>query len=216
MTTTLTAFISLAYTPGAGIYGSSPKVVGAPQWAYADFYDIEARVSQDDLAVWQQSHDILHSELLQQGLQAALQDRSRLSLHITQTEQNCLDLVLGKQPLKLNPTVPGAIKPVPGKSSKVGDGFYIEDNGRRQFVGVSMKDFAGLVLTRLNIGHLVRDKTGLTGRYDFTLQVAPAADDGSEVPLDRMPVTSVGLALRPATAPLLNIYIDHIERPDAN
>jgi uncharacterized protein (TIGR03435 family) len=218
MTTTLQAFISLAYTPGGGAYGSFSKVIGAPAWAATDFYDIEARVAHDDLATWQQTHDILHSEPLRQGLQAALQDRAKLVLHITQLEQPCLNLVIGKQPLKLHPTGSTAIQPVPGKTNKLGEAFYIEDNGKRQFVGVSMDEFAGLLLTRLNNWHLVQNKTGLAGRYDFTLPVEGSSgeDDSSTTPLDRMPVKSVGLALKPSTAPLFNIYIDHIEKPDAN
>ena len=185
--------------------------------AVTDLYVFEGRVSENDLAAWQQSHDTSHSELLRLGLQTALQDRVKLALHTTTVEQPCLNLVVGKQSLKLKPTVPGAIKVVPGKTNKLGDGFYIQDNGKRQFVGVSMEDFA-LLLTRLNNGHLVQDKTGLTERYDFTLPVddSPEVDGSPVIPLDRMPVTSVGLALKPGKAPFLNIYIDHIERPDPN
>jgi uncharacterized protein (TIGR03435 family) len=219
MTTAFESFILNAYTPNSGYLHSSSKLIGAPQWADTDFYDIQARVSQDDLATWrsdhEKNHDVFHSELLHQGLQAALEERVKLVVHTTTGEQTCLDLIVGKQGPRLQPTVAGAVKAVPGKTYKLGDGFYIEDNGGRQFIGVSMEEFA-LLLTRLNGGHLVQDRTGLTGRYDFTLPVAPAEDDPGAVQLDRMPVTSVGLSLKPGTAPFLNIYIDHIERPDAN
>lgn len=219
MTTALAAFISLAYTPKPGYAGSSSKLIGAPQWAYADLYDIQARVGQEDIADWRndhdENHDVFHSGLLHQGLQAALHDRAKLVVHTATVEQTCLDLTIGKQGPKLQTASPGPIRTVPGKTWVLGEGFYIQDDSRRQFMNVSMEELA-LLLTRLNNGHLVQDKTGLMGRYDFTLPVAPAEDDQGGAQLDRMPVTSVGLALKPGTAPFINIYVDHIERPDAN
>lgn len=216
LTTDIQTLISLAYTPNFSFLGSLSKVIGAPSWAVANLYDVQARVRQDELPAWQETHDLYHSDLFRRGLQAALQDRAGLTVHTTTVEQPCLNLVVGKHGSRLEPAAPGVVKPIPGKSYKLGAGFYIEDNGRRQFVGVSMEELA-LLLTRLNKGHLVRDKTGLTGRYDFTLPVDNSPDDsGSTIPLDRMPVASAGLALKPGTAPFLNIYIDHIERPDAN
>ena len=217
MTSTFSSFISQAYTPVSEYAGSLSGVLGAPAWVYTDLYDIEARVSQDDLAAWQKAHDVYKSEPLREGLQAALRDRAKLSLHVTTVQQPCLDLVPGKYGLKLEPATIRTVKATPGKSYKLGDGFYIQEDRKRQFVGVSMEELA-LMLTRLNNGHLVRDKTGLTGRYDFTLPVddSPDAAGSSTIPLDRMPVNSVGLALKSGTAPFLNINIDHIEKPDAN
>jgi uncharacterized protein (TIGR03435 family) len=209
----LDSLIRVAYTPESG----SLKVADGPAWAYTDFYDIQARISPENLAGWRGAHDIYHSEPLRLGLQAALKDRFKLQVHTTLTEQSCLDLVIGKQGHKLEPAAPGPIKTVPGKTWVLGDGFYVQDNGKRQFMNVSMEEFA-LLLTRLNNGHLVQDKTGLTGRFDFALPVdnSPDNDGSTTIGLDRMPVTGVGLALKPGTAPFLNIYIDHIERPDAN
>jgi uncharacterized protein (TIGR03435 family) len=215
LTATLADAIALAYTPHSGYRGSLSKVLNAPAWALTDMYDFKGRVSDSELATWQQSQDIEHSEFFRVALQATLQDRAKLAVHTITMQQPCLNLVVGKLAPRLEPAVSGTAKIIPGKSYKLGDGFYIEDNGKRQFVGVSMEEFA-LLLTRLNNGHLVQDKTGLTGRYDFTLPLAPAMDDDAEVPLDRMPVISAGLVLKPANAPFLNIYIDHIEKPDAN
>jgi len=59
-----------------------------------------------------------------------------------------LDLVVGKHGANLKKTVPGAVEPVKLKTFKLGDGFYIEDSGQRQFVGVSIEELATL-LTRL-------------------------------------------------------------------
>jgi uncharacterized protein (TIGR03435 family) len=105
-----------------------------------------------------------------------------------------------------------------GKSSVAGKGFYIEDKGKRQFVGVSMQDLA-TVLMRLTKDYPVQDKTGLMGRYDFTLPwYSPQQYPASEIsnPLDRMPMDSIGLALEMGMGPGLIIDIDHIERPSPN
>jgi uncharacterized protein (TIGR03435 family) len=144
-------------------------IVNAPAWLH-DLYDIDARVAPEDSAAWQkaQSTPDPESELLQSALQEALKERCKLALHITPIEVPYLDLVVGKDGAKLKETVPGAIERVSGKTSILGKGFYIDDNGKRQFVGVSMDDFTR-ILRRFNHPQPVQDKTGLTGRYDFTL-----------------------------------------------
>jgi uncharacterized protein (TIGR03435 family) len=214
----LSAAILQAYVPQWYLRFSS-KIVAAPDWVTHDWYDVDARVAPADVAAWQQAQDGVDSELLHSALQAVFKERFKLALHMTSIEVPCLNLMVRKQGTHLKDTVPGATKPVRGKTYILGKGFYIQDNGNRQFVGVSMDDLARY-LTRLNNGHLVQDKTGLTGRYDFTL---PWYDDdghnpNSEIsnPLDLMPITSVGLMLKPGKGPGLVVDIDHIERLDPN
>ena len=202
-----------AYVPQWYLRFSS-KIVATPDWVTHDWYDIDARVAPADVAAWQQAQDGVDSELLHSALQAVFKERFKLALHMTSVEVPCLNLLVSKRGAHLKDTVPGATKPVRGKTYILGKGFYIEDNGKRHFVGVSMDDFARY-LTRLNKEHQVQDKTGLTGRYDFTL---PWYDDdhnpNSEIsnPLDLMPITSVGLMLKPGKGPGLIVDIDHIER----
>jgi uncharacterized protein (TIGR03435 family) len=205
--------IMQAYVPQWYLRFSS-KIVDAPDWVSHDWYDIEARVAPEDVAAWQQAQDGVDSELLRSALQAAFRERFKLALHMTPIEVPCLNLMVSKRGAKLKDTVPGAIKPIGGKTYTLGKGFYIQDNGKRQFVGVSMDDFARY-LTRLNKGHVVQDRTDLTGRHDFTL---PWYDDehnpSTEVsnPLDLMPITSIGLMLKSGKGPGIIIDIDHIEK----
>jgi len=99
-------------------------------------------------------------------------------LHTTTVELPYWNIVVGKHGATLKETVPGAIKPVVGKSNAAGKGFYIQDSGKRQFVGVSMPDLA-TVLMRLTHDYPVQDKTGLSGRYDFILSwYGPSAVSG--------------------------------------
>ena len=81
-----------------------------------------------------------------------------------------------------------------------------------------MEEFT-LSLMQLTQKYSVQDKTGLTGRYDFTL---PWYDyvhhPTSEIrdPLDRMPINSIGLMLKRGKGPGFIINIDHIEKPSPN
>jgi uncharacterized protein (TIGR03435 family) len=209
----LESAIMQAYIPGPYKRLSS-KILNAPDWVDGAWYDIDARVAEEDVAAWQQAQggvDSRDSELLHGALQVVLKERFKLALHIAAVEVPYLNIMVGKNGAKLHNTVPGAIKPVSGKTSSLGKGFYIQDNGKRQFVGVSMDDFA-MALMRLTKDRPVQDKTGFTGRYDFVL---PWYDD-ADSPLDRMPVTSIGLMLKPGQGPGFVINIDHIEKPDPN
>jgi uncharacterized protein (TIGR03435 family) len=81
------------------------------------------------------------------------------------------------------------------------------------------------------LGRTVIDKTGLTGRYDFTLNWAPdpgvpgARPDGPDAPPPPDPdgpsiftamQEDLGLKLQSAKGPVEIIVIDRAEKPDAN
>ena len=207
-----------AYIPGPWKQLTS-KILNAPAWI-DDLYDIDARVAPEDMAAWQQAQNGYHldSELLHSALQAALRERCKLALHITPIEVPYLNLMVGKRGARLKNTVPGAVKPVMGKTYALDKGFYIEDNGERRFVGVSMQELT-LSLMRLTQDIPVQDKTGLTGRYDFTLpwydnKNYPDSEIGDS--LGRMPISSIGLMLQRGKGPGFLINIDHIERPSPN
>jgi uncharacterized protein (TIGR03435 family) len=213
--------IMTAYNPQHGNYWSSSKVHNLPDWADGT-YDINARIAQEDIAAWQQAQ--LDSQffkdpgLERSALRAILKDRFKLALHMTPIEVPCLNLIVDKHGAKLKDTVPGAIKPVKLKTMKLGEGFFIEDAGERQFVGVTIKELASL-MTRLSRDYPVQDETGLTGRYDFTLpwyDYRHYPDSEFSNPLDRMPTTGIGIVLKRGKAPAFIFDIDHIEKPDAN
>lgn len=224
-TTDIGYAIKLAYFPDDWRKWSSWKIVNAPAWVNTDWYEIEARVApedeaawQADLAVWQKSGSMTDSKLLRAAWRAALTERCKLAVHTTPTTAPYLDLVASKHGANLKVTVPGAVGPVKLKTVKLGEGFFIQENGERRFVGVSMEELASL-LTRLSSDYPVQDKTGLTGRYDFTLPWYDSQnnpDNEFSNSLDRMPITGAGLMLKPGRGPAFEINIDHIERPDAN
>jgi len=210
------SIIGLAYTPADGYVNLSSEIRNAPAWLFTDKYDIDARVAQEDQQAWQKAvdRDEIDSPLAHSALLAALQERAKLAVHITSDQKPCLDLVVGSHGAKLKPTVPGEVKVVPGKTSKLGDGFDIQQDGSERFVGVSMTGLASRLVRAAGGQTLIQDKTGLSERYDFTLPFYAQDPDGTG--LDRMPVSSIGLALKQGKAPITVVNIDHIQKPDPN
>ena len=95
---------------------------------------------------------------------------------------------------------------------------------------VQMAAFA-LMLSRLNLGREVVDRTGLTGRYDFTLRCAPTEAMRPVINGQMQPVSEedaalpsiftavqeqLGLKLESTKGMIEGLVIDHIEQPSEN
>jgi len=208
------AFINNAYSSREGS-GLSLEIRNMPAWAYSEHYDLDARVAPEDRQAWHKLQDNLYSSEMTTALQAVLRDRFKLSVHFTIEQKSCLDLVVSTHGPKLQPAIPGAAAKIePGKRGKLGDGFFTFEGDNENFLNVSMPELVRRLNMISNHDQLIQDKTGLSGRYDFTLPWY--GQDPSTNGLDRMPVSSIGLALKPGKAPVTVINIDHIEKPDAN
>lgn len=190
----------------------------APKWTHEDLYDVSARVSQTDLSRWQgQTRDL---PLLRLALQAMLKDRCKLAFHVTSSQETAYDLVVAKSGLKIKEFRPGT--PIPDRGRLLRDGGKLVGSvnaGRTQwhFVNVTMKQFAEIA-SEIGQPYAIRDRTGLTGRYDFIW--AQQEEQGQEGDPERVlrdwPVDGLGLTLR-KSAGSTNIYvIDHVEKPSPN
>lgn len=221
--------ILTAYVPQSGGRASyiPERVVGLPDWAINDAYDIDAKVPEADLTDWQ--NPAKQPEMLRAMLQAMLQDRLKLVVHRGTKEVPVYSLVVDKNGPKLKETNPNEHHPsgfpIPGGGvvvSKVQNGQTITN-----WYGVSMSTVASWGVLG-NAERPVQDKTGLTGRYDIAFQprqlrtcapncgpqdAAPEEDTG---PTAFEFVHELGLKLVPATGPVETLVIDHIERPSEN
>ena len=83
----------------------------------------------------------------------------------------------------------------------------------RIFYSATVQDLADF-LTDTSKKTPVRDKTGLTGRYDFTLLQVPTGPGEDRV--YNFPVNRLGLNLRMGTEIRPMLVIDHIEKPTPN
>lgn len=205
--------IMIAYGPGTDpATWASVEVLKAPDWT-SDFYEIEARVAQNDLKAWQ--NQSRYHELLRSALGAALKERCRLAIHEEPVQADNFDLVAGKHGPKFKESAPNATLP---NGQKLATGGVMEITAiqripARIFYGATMQDLADF-LTDTSKKIPVRDKTGLTGRYDFTLlqiPTGPQEDRAYNFPVDRL-----GLSLRMGREMRPMLVIDHIEKPTAN
>ena len=172
-------------------------------------------------------------------LRNALVERFNLKTHRETKDVSGYALTLAKRGPKLQPSddVPGEDPPVIDYGSKGSDGFPTVPPGYSglfvrpgrltvlKFVRQSMDDLAKSVAG--NLKRPVRNKTGLTGRYDFRLEYSresPLSTDlGSDAvnPEGRGYVAALeydlGLALVKEMCQVEMLVIDHVDRaPTAN
>jgi uncharacterized protein (TIGR03435 family) len=195
------------------------KLLNAPDWVGRDMYDIDARVASEDVEAWQKQ-DMANPVLLRSALQETLKERCHLSLHAIPSETKYLDLVVGKNGLKIKEMLPGESIPTVGVTLLGGGKMTIEQHEgqlEKRFYGATMNDFA-LTLSLISGDRPVQDKTGLTGRYDFTWQERDSTGSDADLggQLYKWPIDSFGLALKPGVGPANTFVIDHIEKPNDN
>jgi bla regulator protein BlaR1 len=215
------------------------QISGAPGWVTSEWYDVAAKVDSsvaDKLRELNEDCSIDCSKSLaeeQPMLQALLEDRFKLKLHRETKELPVYSLVIAKTGPKLQEAKPGDTYPngligLHGRGApnlmRIAPGLIIG-----QAIPVSLLAHA---LTQ-KLGDIVVDKTGLKGKYDFTLQWTPEAQasmfkgaDGSQGTAS-LPDSSgpsilaaiqeqLGLRLEPQKAPMEILVIDHVEAPSEN
>ena len=190
---------------------ATTEIRNQPSW-FGDPYAFDARVSQADLKAWQSQGK--NYDLLRSALRAALKERCKLVLHNEPKQQATIELMIAKAGPRLKAADPGATLPQGVRLEDGGVETFI-NNGRDgwNFHGASMLDLA-YFLNLISPGVPVRDRTGLTGRYDFTLRRDPAATNAEL--MDSLPLGDLGLKLKPGTEDRPILVIDRVERPAAN
>ena len=213
-----------------GIY-EEYRYSGAPGWISSDRYDVEAKL---DSATFDQLQKLNRNDrklATQHMLQSLLAERFNLTVQRETKESPIYFLVIAKNGPKLqeskpNPDDPNAPKnAVWGGSTKSG----------MIILPANLMPIEQLA-SRLSsiVGRMVLDKTGLTGKYDFTLQYAPdqsavppslsasegqpaaSASDPNSVSIFTALQDQLGLKLESGKGPIEIIVIDHIERASGN
>jgi bla regulator protein BlaR1 len=240
----LWSYIQFAYKLWAPAEDQQKEIARLPKWVTTDRYSIEAR------AAGKPSKD--QFRLMVQSL---LADRVKLAAHFETREANALALSLVK-PGKLGPkliphgegracgdpaaqigSVPAGLlggqdDAGPGNYPPMCDSFVLirRANGTRLggYRNATMDQLAGSLSAITGLGRTLVDRTGLSGRFDFTLDWAPepaaAPPSGTPAappdPLGPAPVLALrdqlGLKLEPAKAPVKILVIDRVERPTEN
>jgi bla regulator protein BlaR1 len=161
--------------------------------------------------------------MMRSMLQAMLEDRLKLVVHRNTKEALVYLLVVGKNGPKFKESNPGELHP--GTRPMPGGGTLSrqekDDQMTIHYFGISMAQLPRFVLG--DAGRPIQDKTGLTGKYDVTiqrsalqpggLQGAAASDPG---PSAASIADQLGLKLEPAKGQVEMLVIDHVERPSPN
>jgi uncharacterized protein (TIGR03435 family) len=184
-----------------------------------DQYDIEAKVSEADLAEWHKP--AAQNAMLQAMLQTMLADRLKLVVHRETKEVPVYWLVVGKGGPKFKEANPAEAHE--GITLPNGGGTVVPEDGGHMihFYAVSMTSLAPVLSN--SAGRPVQDKTGLTGKYDLRMpnpsMPPPSADGGAAADPQSSVVTSMedlGLKLVPEKGQVETLVIDHVERPSEN
>lgn len=183
------------------------RVVGIPAWGRTEHFDLDAPIQEADLARFR----VLPPSEKARLLRTALAERFALKTHEEQREMKVYALVQGKARLKLKATDSGAAeKPI------------LQQVGRDHLEAshCTMEQFASFLSPLY--GRPVVDRTGLSGKYDFSINFQPETDNESESESNGAPsiFTAVqeqlGLRLAPDKSAQRIVVIDVVNQPTAN
>jgi len=212
------------------------RIIGAPSWTRSNRYDIEAKVSPEDAP----RLDKLKQEDRRAMLLPLLAERFSLKYHHETRELPMYALVIAKGGPKLTASTaeppPDPNFPARPEGQRKGGidtrGRMMMEPDRIESQDTSIDMLVHALAPRL--GRSVVDKTGLTGRYDYTLRWTPddapppmpggdaglahrdAGNDAAGVSLITAIQEQLGLKLESQKGMVDVIVIDHLDLPSAN
>jgi uncharacterized protein (TIGR03435 family) len=191
-----------------------PRILGGPKWLDSERFDIQAKME----SAAAQRLDALSRDQARAEMQAMFQqllaDRFKLAVHWETRDLPVYALVVAKRGPILYES-----KNAPGAPS------YSTSNGEFSAKGLTLTELAEGLTPQLSseLGRVVIDRTGIQGRYDFTLKWTPESGmNGSPSEPDAGPsiftafTEEVGLKLESAGGPVKVLVIDHVDMPTEN
>jgi uncharacterized protein (TIGR03435 family) len=235
--TNVTVFDLVAAAYGGSIPLEASQITGLPPWAKSERFDVEARA--DDAAPTEDSEDDEAIDAAFAMVRAMLADRFHLRIRETSRQEPVYALVTGRNGLR------AALTPTRRDCDAIANAgpFSTPPSGTNPAMwvpcGVRVRSgeivAAGGTLTQLarhlapvaDVRRQVIDRTGVTGRFDFTVHWTPSrAPQGarSDAPaaVDAGPSLftalqeQLGLRLVAARGPVRVIVVEHLERPTPN
>jgi bla regulator protein blaR1 len=219
--------------------GAEGRLIGGPSWITSDLYIVQGLIPDGLLAKMQKMSNTewrMQTSLMNQSL---LADRFKLKVHFEMREMPVYELVVAKGGAKAKLTTPD-----PNALAYPNGANYANTFGPHSGLGVTRGAQAVREMTAKDVsmdnvaksfqeavedlgGRTIVNKTGLDGRYDFTLKwtnqqtaSAPGADsaetDSGAPSIFTALEEQLGLKLVPAKGMVEVVVIDHIERPSEN
>lgn len=196
----------------AAAYSLSPKVIsGGVGWVDDEHFDIQALTPGDTKPSRAQQMAMLRT---------LLTDRFKLTFHREEKEFSIYALEVDKSGSKLKESAEAADEEAELLTTVYPDHLHLPAKN------ATMGDLASL-LQRALLDRPVVDKTGLTGRYDFTLdwaadetqfggEVPVAGENAQAPPFFRAIEEQLGLRIEATRGDVAALVIDHAEPPSAN
>jgi uncharacterized protein (TIGR03435 family) len=216
---TIWSTIMIAYFPQGIASWTRDRLKGAPSWLDSERYDINAKVSAEDLPAWQRQGSLLdRQEMFRTMLQALLADRCKLAVHRIPNQVPGLILVVGKRGPQFKPTATDEVIPSGGMRMPEGGTVLSDEDGQTvRFYGVTMERLSWYLSAFSYPRLIVQDQTGLAGRYDVVLhRLSPLAGEDDSSSTLSWDLKSAGLEFRQVKVSMDIVVIDHVERPSEN
>ena len=182
------------------------QIFGGPKWIGSDLFTITAR---PDAATALRAPDD-PAKVLKLMLQSLLAERFKLAIHLESRVEPIYELTVTKGGPRLNDSA--------GPDANGRQGLF----GRPGYWVATNQTVASLVgpLSR-QLGRQVRDKTSLTGKYDFTLTYSSevtqqAGGDPNAPSVFTALEEQLGLKLESARGPVEVFVVDNAERPQTD
>ncbi|MGD0798067.1 MAG: TIGR03435 family protein [Acidobacteriaceae bacterium] len=207
--------------------GTSFHFAGQPPWVDNDHYDIQAKVAPEDLAAWQK----LDIDGQKAALADFLADWLKLKFHTDTRLYPFYALLVGKDGPKMQTYKPtDSFKTWDGRTV-TGTALLWTSYNEVTAQGATMAQLCESLSAHAD--RIVLDHTGLTGKYNFKLQISfdqspeVGLPDASNRPYYEIPfeytapsifssIRTLGLRLKPTKGPVDGLVIDHIQRPPEN
>jgi len=183
-------------------YHVQDRQIAGPGWLQTDRFDITAK-----------SDRPLDEDTMKQMLQSLLADRFGLAFHRETREMKVAIFTVAKGGPKLSPAAAPDAKP-------------FRQNSANGTIAKSMpiREFVDFLSGPLDVP--VVDQTGLTGKYDFTLDFTPYLPDPAKNMDGTKPDTTsilkaalqdeLGLKMEGGKAQVEVLVVDHIDKPSPN
>ncbi len=175
------------------------QFAGGPSWLDTEMFDIVATTG---------SPDKIPPDQLKILIRNLLADRFQLKLHWETRQTNVYALVVARNGPKLTEDSDAA------KASGINT-----SKGSHQGRMIGTKEPLSILASNVGnqLGRIVLDKTGLEGKYDWTLIWDPdPAPDSTNPSIFTALQEQLGLTLDPQKGPMETLVIDSVEQPSEN
>jgi uncharacterized protein (TIGR03435 family) len=215
------------------------QVVGGPSWIDSDRFDIDAKEEDADVAAMQKLPPEERQKQLRLRVQSLLGERFKLKVNFESKDLPVYALLVAKNGPKLQESKPvgSSASGAKGPGGQSGEVPQMMSMGPGELTGQGLPLESLATLLSQQLGRTVLNKTGLTGKYDFTLKWAPeqgratmmqgppsggtGADnapppDSSGPSIFTAIQEQLGLKLESTKGPVESLVVEHVEKPTEN